>query len=603
MFRDIPAQVLTVCLTRAEEIHLLKDELIFCRNESYHKGIYFVLSGAVRMYTPEGSLNLTTGNAIGISTFLGKTMYTMTAVADVDSSVAFIDEYSIHNLMDRVPEFRDRFMHAIMSRINELKSIPNRSHPVSMYQSVASCMSSPLITLHNSKSLADAAKMMEAHNINALVITNRKHVLKGLLTSKDIIQRYLSKGDVSAEKVLAEDYANTDPLLLPKEYPVMETLAEMLRRGVRYAVIVHKNRPVGIVSKSDITTMLSSNSNVFNTYVSSAKTLEALQSVVDSLPNIVESMMTSTSIFRDLLSSLSTHHIMIQKQAFEIAKAEYKHKHSDFEPQIGNYCLLLIGSIARRELTLAKYQNHLLVLRQEVSDEDFAHYTALAKLFAETLESLGYAHHHLGMSLINPEMVRRIADWKEFISTNIHKSNETNIPYTRVLFDCDRFEGDGNLLWEFKDCIYSTLKEKTLLFGRMINCQRMAKIPVSQFGTFITEKDSNTVDLKANALDFISYTAQTFALSADLLDINTARRIERLSHTTILSDLLTRETISAYESLIDLILHEQLNQIKDGQIPSSRIDPSKLSMHTQERLKRSLNLAARFLGEGLAKFK
>lgn len=605
IFRDINDQTLLSCLTRVEEIHLLKDELIFRKGESYHKGIYFILSGSVRMFTQDDQIELSAGDAVGIATFLGKTMYSVTSVADSDSDIVFIDEPSIYALMDKTPEFRERFMRIIVERLNALERMSTRMIALSAYQSVGGCMSAPLITLHNSKTVVDAAKMMAEHNVGALVIMNRKHVLKGLLTAKYLTHKYLAGATEAPDVALAENYANPTPLMLPQEYPLVETLAEMLRRGEDYALITRRNRPVGIISKSDILGLLSTGSDVFAASVSRITEVEDLRKVVLTLPRILENMMNNTAIFRELLPALTSSHLIIQKRAFEIAKQQYKKKHK-FELLAGSFCIISTGALARREMTLLLIQNNAMILDDKLSDVEVSHYMAFAKLFSDILSQLGYAPNSDGISLDNPDMVKKMSDWAECISVSIHKSNDTNIPYTRVLFDCEKFEGDEPLLWEYKDAIYSTIKEKALFFGRLVNYQSKAKIPISQFGSFIVEKEGDsvgTIDLLENALDFLSYTAQAFSLYADILDTNTVRRLEHLSRKKVLSEEITREAISAYEAIVNLMLHEQLNQTNHGNPINYKLMPSKLSMHSQEQLKRALHIVARFFGEGLAYFK
>jgi signal-transduction protein with cAMP-binding, CBS, and nucleotidyltransferase domain len=462
------------------------------------------------------------------------------------------------------------------------------------------------MTIHNSKTVAEAAKLMAEHSLSALVIINRKHVFKGLLTTRELTQRYLNEATEPPTVALAENYANQTPLMLPLEYPITETLAEMLRTGENYCLVTRNNRPVGIITKANLLALMASNNNGYGAYVSAATTIQELKRVVDELPKVVENVMNNTSIFREILPALSMHHILIQKHTFELAKHEYKRTNKDFTPIIGEYCLVTLGALARREMTLAKTQSHLIVLKNGLSSDTIAHYKAFAKLFADMLEELGYEGNPLGMSLLNTEMVKTIDEWREQISVGIHKSNKTNLLHTRQLFDCKRVEGAERLLWEFRDAISATVREKSLLFGRLIDCQQAAKIPVSQFGSFITEKDGalkDTIDLEENGLNFIAYTAQAFALSVDLQNINTVRRLENLRHSGGIAEGLTRESISAYESLLDLALHEQLSQIAEGKKPTFRLYPANLSMHAQERLKRALHVAARLFGAGLTEFK
>jgi CBS domain-containing protein len=465
---------------------------------------------------------------------------------------------------------------------------------------VGGSMSAPIISLHNSKTVKDAAKLMAEHNIGALVIMNRKHVLKGLLTAKHLTHKFLTNPNLPPDEAMVEDYANTNPLILPQEYPLVETLAEMLRTGEDYALIAKKNKPVGIISKSDIIELLSVGSDIFSATVSRTNNLEELKEIVATLPRILENMMNNTSIFREILPSLTSTHLIIQKRVYELTKVKYR-KEQNFELLPGRFCIISTGNLARREMTLQLLQNNAMLLSDKLSDSDVEHYAGFAKMYSEMLHKTGYSFHPDGVCLNNPDMIKKLNDWRTFISESIHHSNESNIPITRLLFDCEKLEGDETLLWDYKDAINETIKEKALFFGRLINYQAKAKIPISQFGSFIPNSDG-TIDLEKCALNFLTYTTQAFSLNVDLYDVNTIRRINHLGRKKALPEELVREAVIAYEAIVDVILHEQLVQYNHGEEISCSIYPDKLSMHSQEQLKRAFIIVARFIGEGLATF-
>ena len=57
-------------------------------------------------------------------------------------------------------------------------------------------MSTPLITIKDTNSLIDALKIMNAHHIRRLTVTNSEQKLVGILTDKDIFKIILRNKDL-----------------------------------------------------------------------------------------------------------------------------------------------------------------------------------------------------------------------------------------------------------------------------------------------------------------------------------------------------------------------------------------------------------------------
>ena len=154
LFDSLPIEDIKSAVTRFEEIHILTGELAFRKGERYHKGIYFLLSGEIVLSRPNSKIEVSCYNCpVGLSTFLGKTMYTMNAVAKSDCDLLFVHELCIYRLMELSDDFRSKLIKDIQLRLTQLDNSSNAFLMQSVYQTVAGVMSSPVISIQTGKSV------------------------------------------------------------------------------------------------------------------------------------------------------------------------------------------------------------------------------------------------------------------------------------------------------------------------------------------------------------------------------------------------------------------------------------------------------------------
>ena len=165
LFENLASDDIKSAITRFGEIHILTGELAFRKGERYHKGIYFLLSGEITLSNPSSSISVSCHNCpVGLSTFLGKTMYTMNAVAQSDCDLLFVHELCIYRLMELSDDFRTKLIKDIQVRLTHLENSSNTFLMQSVYQTVSGVMSSPVITIQTGKSVVVAANLMKEHN-------------------------------------------------------------------------------------------------------------------------------------------------------------------------------------------------------------------------------------------------------------------------------------------------------------------------------------------------------------------------------------------------------------------------------------------------------
>ena len=132
------------------------------------------------------------------------------------------------------------------------------------------------------------------------------------------------------------------------------------------------------------------------------------------------------------------------------------------------------------------------------------------------------------------------------------------------------------------------------------------KQPTTFFGRINLEKDGEkkgTINLKTSALQFLVDVTRVYTLKTGLNDLNTLERAKHLERKKVLAAETVSDFLSSYETIVDLLLKEQISKVEQGGEANKNIDPSQLSLYNQERLKSSLQFITKYLNKALKTIK
>ncbi|MEM9170148.1 MAG: CBS domain-containing protein [Pseudomonadota bacterium] len=96
-----------------------------------------------------------------------------------------------------------------------------------------------------------AVDLLGAHNIGAVLVTDAKGALSGILSERDIVRRLRTDGP----SVLATPVANCmtpQPFTCGLQTTLDELLGEMTRKRIRHMPVVEGGALVGVVSIGDV---------------------------------------------------------------------------------------------------------------------------------------------------------------------------------------------------------------------------------------------------------------------------------------------------------------------------------------------------------------
>jgi len=106
----------------------------------------------------------------------------------------------------------------------------------------------PAVTIAPSSPLHQAARIMRAHDVSALVV-GRPGELVSIVTERDLTQ---AQADGLAPGTAVSAVASSDPLTVLPDATVLDAAMLMLRHGVRHLIVAHGRRAIGVLSMRDV---------------------------------------------------------------------------------------------------------------------------------------------------------------------------------------------------------------------------------------------------------------------------------------------------------------------------------------------------------------
>lgn len=108
-----------------------------------------------------------------------------------------------------------------------------------------------IVTIDGTKTLADAARMLDSHGIGALVVDGEDGLAVGILSERDIVREVALSGAEALDRRVCE--AMSQPLVTAGvDAGIGELMVLMTDRRVRHLPIVHQGSMVGLVSIGDV---------------------------------------------------------------------------------------------------------------------------------------------------------------------------------------------------------------------------------------------------------------------------------------------------------------------------------------------------------------
>lgn len=592
----LPPDVVRAVVDAAEHRHLQPGETVFRAGEAYKEALFVLYEGEMVLERPGApAQHIGPGNVLGLSSYLDGSAYGATARARTATELLALPAKRLRELEARHPALFDALNHLIAERIRARSAAPQ---PVggALSRPVRTFMKAPLATCDAHISLRQAYRSMQERRVGSLGVLNDEGGLLGILTCAGVSQALALKGASPDDAVL--EAACETPHTVTPDTPLWRAEDALHRHGVKYLVVIDDDRPVGVVSQSDILRALVSEQSNLSRRAAESETLDDLAQLYESVYEVARDARETNRLASRAVRVVSDAHLAVQRRCVELTLQELERDGHGNPPRA--YALLIMGSGGRREMLLTPDQDNGIILDDEpgaLSEAEQAWFARFTDRLTVNLDRVGYILCPGDIMARNPMFQKPLAHWRRQITHMVNHPTQKAARWSNIVFDFDTLYGDDGLTRRLRQHLLTELQRRSLLLEFMVEDDAEGRPPLGLFSRLITGDagpHKGKIDIKRNGLRIIADAARVYALSAGIGSTNTIERLQNLVRQGTLSNELVNSVLAAYEELLDLLLVHQIGQRERGEPPDKFIRPDTLSDHAQAALRAAMRAVKRF---------
>jgi CBS domain-containing protein len=270
------------------------------------------------------------------------------------------------------------------------------------------------------------------------------------------------------------------------------------------------------------------------------------------------------------------------------------------------YCWLSFGSEGRKEQTFKTDQDNALVYADPATPEQEErakrYFEEFSNFVRDGLVQCGFPACEADYMASNPRWRQPLSAWKQRFTRWITDPNPEAVLRSLIFFDFRSMNQDCGLADELRRHLQTALKGQNLFLAHMASATLKNRPPLGFFKTFIVEKGGEHKDelnLKFRGIGPLVDIVRLLALEVGVQETSTLERIEALKGKHPAIDEVGDELAQAFEFIMLLRIHNQVEQIEAGKKPDNFINPSRLSNLEKRTLRESFRVIS-MLQENIA---
>jgi CBS domain-containing protein len=433
----------------------------------------------------------------------------------------------------------------------------------------------PPVTVAADATVRDAAHALTDNHVTAAFVDLADG--PGIVTDADLRELVLGAGLGGDDPVRAA--VRTPALSVDAERTVGEALIELLDAGRREALVTERGQVVGVVSVEDIA---AGERSVFSLRreIDKAPDLDTLVRIVsDGVPRLQASLLASGLDPADVSRALA-----VQSDTVTARLVDFALEKRGAAPV--PWAWMGLGSVARRELTLASDQDNALAFADEGGAEANDFLAAAAGDVNAGLARCGFGEDNADVLARDPRWRMPAARWRGVFQECLEYPDSSHLVRAAVAFDFRHVMGGLEIVPPLVDVVRRA-REHPDFIRRLARTATDWEVPLGFRGNLSTDKDGR-LDVKKGGTLPIANLARLHALSAG---ITTSATLDRLTAAEEVGQL-DSDTGSALREAFGIVLrvrHEHHAAcFREGREADNRIDPDELSAPRRAELTAAL---------------
>jgi DNA polymerase-3 subunit epsilon/CBS domain-containing protein len=442
--------------------------------------------------------------------------------------------------------------------------------------------SMPPVVMAADASLGGATALMATRGISSVFVTLPEAGEIGILTERDIIRLIGTQGAGVLDQTLGS-VASRPLMTVPAEAFIYRAIGRMERRNIRHlGVVDEQGALVGALSARDLLRLRSSDALALGDAIDTSNSIADLAKAWGRLSGVIARLVAEGVSAPECAGVIAREIGALTRRA--AIEAEKRLAERGMGPAPARYAVLVLGSAGRGESLLVPDQDNAIIHDGETTDDPY--FLALGHEMSAVLDDIGIPLCKGGVMARNPVWSGNRATWRKRIIGWTETTTPDDLLSVDIFFDFRAVHGDMTLAQGLASEARSVASGARAMVKLLADQMKSWSPPLGMFGRFIT--DEGRMDLKKGGLFPIVASARCLSLSHAIPVRGTRERLAALREAGIGADRDLAAFEQAHETLMEMILAQQLADIAAGKPPSTKVELARLDAERREALKNAL---------------
>ncbi|MAM88649.1 MAG: cyclic nucleotide-binding protein [unclassified Hahellaceae] len=550
--------------------------------------LYIIRKGAIELKSSDGKLidRLGPGASFGFPYLLTGEISGNQIIATEDILVYAVPASTFHALRHRHPAFERYFTQALAARFR----LRNDDSAYRAVQRISEVMTRQLVAIDADAAIKDAAILMTEKRVSSVLVTEGERLV-GIVTDRDLRARVLAVSGDPGEAI--STIMTVQPVSATSDMFVHEAGLLMLQHNVHHLPVLDGERPIGVMSASDLLRVRNTDPLYLVSKIAKSKTLKELKAHASQTQRLLFELIRADLTAENIAQIFTGINDALTRRLIELAQGDLGEAPADF-------CWLSFGSQARMEQHAGSDQDNALVYLPAGPEADIestkAYFLKLATFVCQGLDQCGFPLCLGDIMAKNPKWCLSVDQWVQAFDGWIEQPSRKGLMHSSIFYDIRGIAGDTHLSRRLQSQVLARARKRDIFLALMTKNALSRKTPLGFFKQFaVTRSGQNeaTLDLKHFGLSLITDIARVYALSAALPETATPARLRACAAAGVLNQDDANNLLDAFEFICHLRLRNQLDQLEAGQQPDNMLDPKVLSSLQRNHLKAVFRLIDR----------
>ncbi len=543
------------------------------------QGMYVVYTGAMDLVHEDQVVDtLEPGECFGHPSLLSGRAPAFTVTAHEDSEAVFIPREPALRILGH-PAGSAFVASSLRERMVRTADAAHALPDLSLMRLSTLVDREPLI-LEPDTSLRGAARTMTDEGRPAALVRLADGM--GMVTDADLREHGLAAGRSLDDPV--RTVAQTEPLSAPGDHTVGEVLVDLLEAHRRDLCVTDRNgQIVGLLGIEDLAGGEHS-SFALRRELAEAPDLDALVATVnEGLPRLLTSLLSAGLAPLDITRVLAAESDLITMRLLDFGFE--RHGQAPVA-----WAWMALGSVARRELTLASDQDNAFAYSDDADDEADEFFERVATDVNDGLSRCGFGEDNAEVLARSPRWRMSARGWRDELQACLEHPDRSHLVRAAVTFDFRHVGGGLEIVPALIEVLRSAQEYPNFL-ARLARTVTDWPVPLKRRGKFETD-DQGRIDLKKGGALPVANLARFYAISSGITTSGTLARLVAAEDTGHLASAEATNLREAFSLVARIRLEHHAACLRDGLPLDNLVAPDTLPALQRATLREALEEVA-----------